>query len=541
MEWHLEYFHGSIESTNAFFDKIEVDGKFRASYPYRRRSEARYLLSYLEGAGVDVSEYKDQYTLLNTKWEATEKHLGKPLRKKLMEEFQYRIDNYWRDVRSFLHPVFPDRVDDSLDRRNSIEILRAELRRDHDLHEIDIRIAALDRVLRFKYQLGIGNLAEEEIRRLDSWYFYLPPDPFWWAHPSLILAQRIPPDISSLHFARHGPDFGFSGEFSDREGVHEYCRQARNLAPLDLITVGNKWMMQEYFEQACHLASLRDGVEVYYQADLHNLIVYDRASNTLAAGNEKGEIQSYFRPEATGVSGVYLPYVDERDGLISLEEVSEMMREKSDMSFIDACLIPLMRMSEHTTDTLSGLVRQALDRYAVVIGETETHTDTLEVKGRYTARAPYCCKYFLGFLLDYYETKGTDLSSARVEYEQLNRRFADLEARGGAPFREQAFTELQFFVENYWLVVALVTVLEPYRTEIEQTLNERDALEILMMEMAKDHDLTEMKIQVDAFDELHRDVYSDADDRHRDFSVGIYADTAADYYPEQFWWRHLEK
>ncbi|QSZ66270.1 hypothetical protein RJ40_01525 [Methanofollis aquaemaris] len=261
-------------------------------------------------------------------------------------------------------------------------------------------------------------------------------------------------------------------------------------------------------------------MEVYYQADVDNLVVYDRESNTLAAGNEKGEIQSYFRPEATGVSGVYRPYVDERDAR--------------------GLLIPLKGKAERaaTSETPVELVRQALDRYATVIGETETHMNALEVKGCYTARAPYCSKYLLGYLLDHYETKETDLSSARTEYEQLNRRLAAFEARGGTLFREQVYAELQFFVENYWRVAASVASLEPYLTEAEHDLNERDALEILMIEMAKDHDLTELKIQVDALEELHRDIYY-FEYEFRD--AGIYAATAADYYPEQFWWRHPRK
>ena len=414
-----------------------------------------------------------------------------------MAELQFEVDLSDRLVRFFLHPSFLDEVDNDLDHRTSIEILRAELRRDHDLHDFDVKVAVLDRVMRFKYDRGIDTLSDKEIRYLESRDISLPADPFWWVHPSRILAQRGPGPIDtlSLHFARHGPDFGLSGELNDREGV------------------------QKYFAQAARLAALREGVEVYYQTDLENLVVYDRPSNTFAAGNENGELQSYFRPEATGVSGVYRPYVDERAAR--------------------GLLIPLKGKAERagTADTPAGLVRQALERYAAVIHETGSHLDALTVKGRYTARAPYCCKYLLGYLLAFHEAQGVDLASARTEYEQLNRQLAALEDRGGSAFRAQVFAELQFFVENYWRVVASATTLEPLLTEAENDFNERDALAILLLELERDHDLTEMRIRVDVLDEPHRSMYRDYEFR----DTGIYAAIAADYYPEEFWWRHPKK
>ncbi|GEM_PF-1828985 len=494
VKWRLKYFEESVDEIRTFFDRIEVNGRFRASSPYWERSEVKYLLAYLEEAGADVSEHRARYTILNRTWEETERHLGKPLRDALMAELQYDLTR--RDLDYFFDPCFVDETDNAIFSRTYMEVLLTELRRDHDLREIDIKVVTLDRIMRFKYERGLDTFAPGDIRYIGR-PTYLPPDPFWWVHPSLVLAQRGPGpiDTSSLHFARHGPDFGLSGELNDREGV------------------------QKYFAQAARLAALREGVEVYYQTDLENLVIYDRLSNTFAAGNEKGEIQSYFRPEATGVSGIYRPYVDERDAR--------------------GLLIPLKGKAERagTADTPADLVQQALERYAAVIHETEAHLDALTVKGHYTARAPYCCKYLLGYLLAFHEAQGVDLASARTEYEQLNRQLAALEDRGGSAFREQVFAELQFFVENYWRVVASATTLEPPLTEAENDFNERDALEILMTELGRDHDLAEMKIRVDVLDEQHRSMYRDYAFR----DTGIYAVIAADYYPEEFWWRHPKK
>jgi len=489
LKWGLKYFEESIDDIRTFFDRIEVNGRFHASDPYWKRSKVRYLLAYLENAGVDVSDYRAQYAILNATWEETERQFGKPLRNKLMAELQQDLMRW--NLAYFFDPGFEQETDHDIFSRTYMEVLLTELRRDHDLCEIDIKVAALDRVMRFKYEWGLETFTSEIIRYMGG-PEYLPPDPFWWAHSSLVLAQRGPIDISSLRFARHGPDFGLSGELNDHEGV------------------------QKYFGQAACLASLREGVEVYSQTDLDNLVVYDRASNTFVAGNEKGEIQSYFRPEATGVSGVYRSYVDERDAR--------------------GLLIPLKGKAERAAnaDAPADLVRQALERYAEVIRETEAHLGALTVKGRYTARTPYCCKFLIGYLLEFHDAQGADLTSVWTEYEELNRQLVALEDRGGSSLREQVFAELQFFVENYWRVVASATTLEPCPTETENDFNERDALAILMLELGRDHDLTEMKIRVDALDNQPQSIYSAYEFRN----AGVYAAIAADYYPEEFWWRH---
>lgn len=278
LERYKDYFEKEIKETQTFFDQLEVLGRYSAYSLYDSKHELKYLISYLESNGIEVSEYRKKYLFLCRKLKETEDFLGESLREKLMEEFQYDVENFWRYASSFLDPSVVDEADNDLDHRTSIEILRTELRRDHDLHEIDIKVAALDRVLRFKYERNIANLSDQEICNIELWNIYLPPDPFWWVHPSLILAQRGPDpiDTSSLHFARHGPDFGLSGELIDHKGL------------------------QKYFEQACCLASRREGVEVYSQADIHNLIVYDRGGNTLAAGNEKGESSPTSAPPLPG-------------------------------------------------------------------------------------------------------------------------------------------------------------------------------------------------------------------------------------------------
>ncbi|WP_265581595.1 hypothetical protein [Methanofollis aquaemaris] len=50
--------------------------------------------------------------------------------------------------------------------------------------------------MHFKYERGLDTLSDEEILYLEYRDIHLPPDPFWWWHPSLILARRGPIDIT---------------------------------------------------------------------------------------------------------------------------------------------------------------------------------------------------------------------------------------------------------------------------------------------------------------------------------------------------------
>ena len=52
----------------------------------------------------------------------------------------------------------------------------------------------------------------------------------------------------------------------------------------------------EYARNAAALMNRRDsGVELYYRTD-NTLVVYDPEKNEWAQGNEKGELETYFRP-----------------------------------------------------------------------------------------------------------------------------------------------------------------------------------------------------------------------------------------------------
>lgn len=106
-----------------------------------------------------------------------------------------------------------------------------------------------------------------EVKQYNSWS----KGP--WASPEENLKK---------HFRDHGKQFGFSGD------------------------PANEAEMEEYFNLAVDFAKRRDGnVEVYYQTDKRNLAIYDRTNNWFGVANEKGEIQTFFKPydEAVYVDG----------------------------------------------------------------------------------------------------------------------------------------------------------------------------------------------------------------------------------------------
>ncbi|WP_094227741.1 hypothetical protein [Methanolobus psychrotolerans] len=77
------------------------------------------------------------------------------------------------------------------------------------------------------------------------------------------------------HFMRHGREFGLSGDLSDLVGK------------------------QQYVDMAVHLINKRQEVEIYYNVQRQNMLIYHRTTKELVIGNVDGEIQSFRKNRAT--------------------------------------------------------------------------------------------------------------------------------------------------------------------------------------------------------------------------------------------------
>lgn len=66
---YFSYFRKSIARTNTFLDEVDDPWDYRPSRLFKVRVEIKDLLSSLEEEGIEISDYREQFTILNSQWE----------------------------------------------------------------------------------------------------------------------------------------------------------------------------------------------------------------------------------------------------------------------------------------------------------------------------------------------------------------------------------------------------------------------------------------------------------------------------------------
>ncbi|WP_214021122.1 hypothetical protein [Methanoculleus sp.] len=179
-------------------------------------------------------------------------------------------------------------------------------------------------------------------------------------------------------------------------------------------------------------------------------------------------------------------------------------------------------------------VNKGLLNYEKSIEETDEHYDELKRLGRYTASAPYGYKHLLPFRIRLLEEDGVNCESLRQEYERITQKLAALEQKRGRDYREKLFSLLKDKVYYYPATIRYFADQEPFELEIPNDFATRSSLEILLIELERDHDLTEIKREVSLLDEEFKSKYL----QHIDEVIECCADAVDPYAPDSFWWEH---
>lgn len=182
---YLKKYEETIEELDKNFDKIERLGRYQARAPLRYKHEISFLIEYLEKKGVDISYIKNEYNRINKKLIAFEQKRGKTYRDKVYEELKYLVDIYFSTICHFLKsdPIDMETENDLI-RRDNIEILLKELQNDYDIHDMKVKISALDEALKCQFKTNIETIMKE-CPNIEISYF---PENFWWRHPSKMYA-----------------------------------------------------------------------------------------------------------------------------------------------------------------------------------------------------------------------------------------------------------------------------------------------------------------------------------------------------------------
>ncbi|MCK9342515.1 MAG: hypothetical protein M0P33_01240 [Massilibacteroides sp.] len=185
-------------------------------------------------------------------------------------------------------------------------------------------------------------------------------------------------------------------------------------------------------------------------------------------------------------------------------------------------------------ERLLDKVTKGLLRYEEKIEDTDAHYDELKRRGGHTADAPHPYKHLIPFWIHLLEEKGVDCEGLRHEYERITRKLAALERKRGRDYREKLFSLLKDEVYYYPVTIRYFADMDPLELEIPNDLLIRTGIEVLLMELDRDFDLTEIKKEVSLLDEEFKSRYL----QHMDEILEHYPEAEDPYAPESFWWRH---
>lgn len=175
-----------------------------------------------------------------------------------------------------------------------------------------------------------------------------------------------------------------------------------------------------------------------------------------------------------------------------------------------------------------------LINYEKSIKEIDEHYDELKHRGRYSPGAPYGSKRIIAFWIQLLEDEGVDCEVFRAEYARITQKLMALEEKRGRDYREKLLGVLQREVSYYPRKICSFADLEPFELEIPHNFGTRNTIEILLRELERDFDLTEIKTNVAILDEVFRCKYL----REVETVLKYFPEAEGLHYPDEFWWMH---
>ncbi|MFC7046966.1 hypothetical protein ACFQH6_17555 [Halobacteriaceae archaeon GCM10025711] len=176
-----------------------------------------------------------------------------------------------------------------------------------------------------------------------------------------------------------------------------------------------------------------------------------------------------------------------------------------------------------------------LDRFEESISTLESNFDDIDGPlGQPTAGRPLELKLTLSGLRDESAREWTESETAR--FEALCSRLDTVVDHLGPAYDDQLLVELEYLVDTYPATINYFLGLDPIDIELWDDLNRRDSLEVLLRELRDRHDLREQTAAVEALDTVLKYQYREHLDTLQEYRDII----EKPYFPESFWWRHLD-
>ena len=154
-------------------------------------------------------------------------------------------------------------------------------------------------------------------------------------------------------------------------------------------------------------------------------------------------------------------------------------------------------MDSSPLDTL----RYRLQNYASAVRETRAQFQGKGRAGTNPAYAPYYERSHILLLFDALAGAGTGISpDLWQEYIRITRRFERFERDAGPAYRKELLNELVCFTQIYQAAVCFAYLGEPGENPSARRTAEREIIGIVLNELKKDHDLSDMERLITSLD-----------------------------------------
>jgi hypothetical protein len=158
-----------------------------------------------------------------------------------------------------------------------------------------------------------------------------------------------------------------------------------------------------------------------------------------------------------------------------------------------------MKKADIMDEQPASYIRHRLVRFRETIGATKEHYHELSPFGRHYAGAPYYEKSGILVLLDEIRSDPGTREELCTEFRQVLRELEILEQELGREYRAQLRQDLHYYTDTYAAMVCHEH-LGSVRFETDHDLFRRDLITVLLHELERDHDLTDIKALIHSLD-----------------------------------------
>lgn len=142
----LERYERSIEETDEHFDQLECFGRYRACAPFFEKSGIPLLIDALKSDSDQCDRFWQEYDRINEILTTFETRKGHVYRDLLYEDLKSYVAAYHSALCYADISLLSIECDHEQFKREEIQVLLAELQKDHDTRELEMLVTSLDEI-----------------------------------------------------------------------------------------------------------------------------------------------------------------------------------------------------------------------------------------------------------------------------------------------------------------------------------------------------------------------------------------------------------